>query len=820
MPLRKASGALRCGPHRTSGAFRGSARRALDAGVIGHFAAAGRALVRTGRRAAVPASVLALSVAAGQTVVVIREAVLSRPLPYPDAPALVRIEAARSPDDPRAAAGFGDLVTIHEAELLRQHASSVASFAAWSETWATVGGESGRPVRVVRAYPGLLAALGVRPSLGAGFAPEDYEANPGRPPAVLLGRRLWRGLGGPVETPVTELMLNGTPTPVAGVMPADFLFPDPDAAVWVPAPGLRPTRQNRGSARRLVGRLAPGVSPVAASAELTTILQSGGSLRPDESVRVTRLSDVVTAGVRPALDLLVWGALLLTLAASVSMTALRMSAMLEERVSAATRRALGASSKDELRRALSRVVVQAVFVGAMASLVAFWLVSAARRFAGAVPFSESWGLTPAGVGLGFALALAAVTVSETPAVLAALRHPPRLVGAQPLTPGTGALASSYLAFGTLASTAMLIAAGAFSARAFDLVRGLGGYSAEGLAQLTVDFGGATRPLSHDEKAAALKRAADRLRALPGVEEVGYADALPDAMGRVSFESFEPGAAAFTEIRASPRLLQTLGLQLLRGRGLLETDDPPAEPVAVLSRSLALRQGGDPMNRMIGSRGAEARAVGVTADVLRFPAEAAPPAAYIPFAEPPSAAMPAPRAEIVARLDRAVREADSAALAREVASAAPALRILRAESVRDRRARLLGGNVLAAALVALFAAVSALLAVVGAVGLVVETAARRVRRLAILQAVGAPPDAVVRAAAGRSGWASGVGVGLGVAGGWVLLRVVGSRIAWVETGEWTLYAGPAALMGLALLAACAVTGLRALRANPWTALRSL
>ena len=748
--------------------------------MIGHFAAAGRALVRAGSRAAVPASVLALAVAAGQTVVVIREAVLSRPLPYPDAQALVRIEAARSPDDPRAAAGFGDLVTIHEAELLRQHASSVAGFAAWSDTWATVGSESGRPVRVVRAYPGLLAALGVHPSSGASFAPEHYEADPGQPPAILLGRRLWRQLGGSPETPVTELMLNGTPTPVTGVMPAGFFFPDPDAAAWVPTRELRPSRENRGSAQRLVGRLAPGASPAAASSELTAILQSGGSLRPDERVRVTRLADVVTAGVRPALDLLLWGALLLTLAASVSMTALRMSAMLAERVAAATRRALGASSGDEMRRALSRVVVQAVFVGATAGLVAFWLISAARRFAGAVPFSESWGLTP----------------------------------------GTGALASSYLAFGTLASTAMLIAAGAFSARAFYLVRGLGGYSAEGLAQLTVDFGGSTRPLSHDEKAAALKRAADRLRALPGVEEVGYADALPDAMGRVSFESFEPGAAAFTEIRASPRLLQALGLQVLRGRGLLETDDPPAEPVAVLSRSLALRQGGDPMNRMIGSRGSEARAVGVTADVLRFPAEAAPPAAYIPFAEPPIAAMPAPRAEIVVRFDRAVREADAAALAREVASAAPALRILRAESVRDRRARLLGGNVLAAALVALFAAVSALLAVVGAVGLVVETAARRVRRLAILQAVGAPPDAVVRAAAGRSGWASGVGVGLGVAGGWVLLRVVGSRIAWVETGEWTLYAGPAALMGLALLAACAVTGLRALRANPWTALRSL
>lgn len=788
--------------------------------MIGHFAAAGRALVRAGSRAAVPASVLALAVAAGQTVVVIREAVLSRPLPYPDAQALVRIEAARSPDDPRTAAGFGDLVTIHEAELLRQHASSVAGFAAWSDTWATVGSESGRPVRVVRAYPGLLAALGVHPSSGASFAPEHYEADPEQPPAVLLGHRLWRRLGGSPETPVAELTLNGTPTPVSGVMPAGFFFPDPDAAAWVPTRELRPSRQNRGSAQRLVGRLAPGASPAAASSELTAILQSGGSLRPDESVRVTRLADVVTAGVRPALDLLLWGALLLTLAASVSMTALRMSAMLAERVAAATRRALGASSGDELRRALSRVVVQAVFVGAAAGLVAFWLLSAARRFAGALPFSESWGLTPAGVGLGFALALAAVIVSETPAVFAALRHPPRLAGAQPLTPGTGALASSYLAFGTLASTAMLIAAGAFSARAFDLVRGLGGYSAEGLAQLTVDFGGTTRPLSHDEKAAVLKRAADRLRALPGVEEVGYADALPDAMGRVNFENFEPGAAAFTEFRASPRLLQTLGLEVLRGRGLLETDDPPAEPVAVLSRSLALRQGGDPMNRMIGSRGSEARAVGVTADVLRFPAEAAPPAAYIPFAEPPIAEMPAPRAEIVARLDRAVSEAEAAALAREVASAAPALRVLRAESVRDRRARLLGGNVLAAALVALFAAVSALLAVVGAVGLVVETAARRVRRLAILQAVGAPPDAVVRAAAGRSGWASGVGVGLGVAGGWVLLRVVGSRIAWVETGEWALYAGPAALMGLALLAACAVTGLRALRANPWAALRSL
>lgn len=798
------------------------------------LAAAGRRLARPLRRATVPAAVLAGAVAAGQTVVAIREAVLSRPLPYPDPAAVVRLEVERDPDDPRVAAGFGHLVTIHETALLREHAALVGDFAAWSETWTSVGSESGRPLRVVRAHPGLFAALGVRPTLGAPFFPEHYAAAAERPPAVLLGHRLWRGLGGSPETPVpeiTELTLNAVPTPVSGVMPADFFFPDPDAAAWIPAPDREPTRTNRGSAQRLLGRLAPGATPAAAAAELTAILRNGGELRANEAVRVTRLAEVVTAGIRPALDLLLLGALLLTLTASVSVTALRLSEMLAQRVAAATRRALGATWKDELRAALARVALRALLVAAAAGLLSSWLLFVSRGVAGALLFPESWQLSPASVGAGLGLSILAVTLAEAPAVLGALRHPARLVGRDPLAPGARLLAPSYLAFGTLASTALLIVALAFSLRAFDLLRGLGSFPAEGLTQLSVDFAGEARSPRHEERTAALEQAAARLGAMPGVLGVSYADALPDAMGRVEFASgrgFRPGAPVFSKIRIGPGLLEVLGVEVLAGRSLLRTDAPPAEPVAVVSRAFARREAGDSpqgmpdpaLNRTVGDRGAEARVVGVAAEVLRFPAQPAPPAAYVPFAAPPPDAVPVPRAEIVARLDRRVRPEDTAALAREAALAAPDLRVLRAESVRNRRARLLGGNLLAGALVAFYAAVAALLAIVSTVGLVLETAARRERQLAIHHAVGAPPDAIVIETARRSSLAAGLGVALGVLGGWLLLRVVAGRLAWVETGEWTLYAGPAALLGLTLLLAAAATGLRALRRNPWAALRSL
>ena len=791
------------------------------------LAAAGRRLARPLRRATVPCAVLAGAVAAGQTVVAIREAVLSRPLPYPDPAAVVQLEVERDPEDPRVAAGFGHFVTIHEAALLREHAALVAGFAAWSETWASVGSESGRPVRVVRAHPGLLSTLGVRPAVGAPFFPEHYAAAVERPPAVLLGHGLWRRLGGSPETPVAELTLNAVPTPVSGVMPADFFFPDPDAAAWTPAPDREPTPRNRGSAQRLLGRLAPGATPAAAAAELTAILRNGGELRANERVRVTRLAEVVTAGSRPALDLLLLGALLLTLTASVSVTALRLSEMLAQRVAAATRRALGATWKDELRAALARVALRALLVAATAGLLSYWLLLVSRRVAGALLFPESWQLSPASVGAGLGLSVLAVALAEAPAVLGALRHPARLVGRDPLAPGTRLLAPSYLAFGTLASTALLIVALSFSLRAFDLLRGLGSFPAEGLAQLTVDFAGEARSPRHEERTAALERAAARLGALPEVLGVSYADALPDAMGRVQFRSgggFRPGAPVFSEIRVGPGLLEVLGVEVLAGRGLLRTDAPPAEPVAVVSRAFARREAGDSLNGMLdrtfGDRGSETRVVGVAAEVLRFPAQPAPPAAYVPFATPPPDSFPVPRAEIVARLDRRVRPEDTAAFAREAALASPALRVLRAESVRNRRARLLGGNLLAGALVAFYAAVAALLAVVSTVGLVLETAARRERQLAIHHAVGAPPDAIVLETARRSGLAAGLGVALGVLGGWLLLRVVAGRLAWVETGEWTLYAGPAALLGITLLLAGAATGLRALRRNPWAALRSL
>ena len=795
-----------------------------------------RALGRHWGRVALGCGVLAGAVSSGLTVSAIRGAAVRSPLPWREPSRIVHLEASRLPDDPRSLAGIASLPTVHEQAAIRERVAALESLAGWSPTWGFLGDERAQPVRLGRLRPGLLEILGVTPALGRPFSAADHaEAGVGGPRAVLLGHRMWRRLGAGAGIEGREILLNGSPVRVAGVMPPGFFFPEPGFEAWVPEPEVRPQLRNRGSAYPVLARLAPGATAEAAAAEVTAVLRNAGEFQSRETARVTRATAKVTASLGPVLTLLGAGALLLVLCGAVAVGALRLSQEALLRRDDRIRRALGAGRLDAVARGAVRVAVSTALVGVLGSLLCALILALCRRLGGSLPFADSWRLSGGDFALGLVLALAAVALAEAPAALAVLRSRRAPFSSTVASGGTSAAALGFLALGIAASTTMLIAAATVSGSAFALLAGRGGFPAAGLAQLTVDFGATDRPLRQEEKTAALDRIVLRLGAGGAVVEAAYADAFPDGITRFHYRNDGTRSAnrdsAQALIRVSPGFLGALRVPVLKGRGLLPEDDPPGAPVAVVSRSLARRIAGEPtdlsargsgrsaVGRTVGEEEREARVVGVVADIRRFPENTSLPAAYLPFATPPAAGSIS-RAEIAVRLAREPTRDDLSNLARAAAEAGSVVRVLRAESVRDRRARLLGGGVLAAVLIAAYAGAALALAIASGIGQVRRSFLARQHSSAVRQSLGAPPDLLLWEMARQTALAAGAGIAVGALAAWLLLRGAAASVPWIEAADPLLYAGPAALLALILTVAVVLTAFRAVRRPLWRSLRSL
>ena len=412
---------------------------------------------------------------------------------------------------------------------------------------------------------------------------------------------------------------------------------------------------------------------------------------------------------------------------------------------------------------------------------------------------------------------------------AAARAPLRLriarSSARPLGPGYGIsplpafrFASGWLAFGVAAATVLLIATFALGGSAWSLTSGRGSFSGAQLAKLTVDFRAGAPPPGGDERVELLKQVASRLESLPAVEAAGYADALPDGNPTVTFRRGSPGTER-NRIRVSPGFLGLLGLPVSAGREFLPYD-VFGERVAVISRALALTLEGEPLGQTIHDRGFERRVVGVAADVLRFPGRVGPPALYVPYGAARRSGLPDRPVEVVARLVGRPSPELLAGLGRVVAGADSRLRVLRSESVRGQRLRLLGSGALAAVLIAVLGAVAIALSFVSAWWGIAEQAARERYSIAVRQAVGAEPADIAWEVSRNSLASSLAGMALGSAGGWLLMRFAASHLPWVETGDWLILVGSPALLGPVLLAACGWSVRRHARAAPWRSLRQL
>jgi len=804
-----------------------------------------RSLLRTPRFTALVVAILGLGIGSATAVFSVVNAALLRPLPYPAADELGLVEGSF------VRLGMVDIgASVPEFLEYREEPGLLADTAAFRNLSLNLSGGAD-PERIVgaRVSARLFPMLRAQPRLGRALREDDER--PGHDDVAVLGYGLWqRRFGGDPAIVGRTVVLDLKPHTVVGVMPAGFEFPHPGfrhserAELWLPLAFTEDQRQDDSSySLRVLARLRAGVSTTAADASLEALARRLEQRKPRTyrgprgedggwRIRFVRLREEVVGDAGRGLIILLSAVGLLLLIACADVASLLVARAAARRKTFAVRAALGASRIRLAREGLAESLVLAGLGGAAGILFASWgrdaLVSMRPH---GIPRLDEAALD--GRVLAFALLASLATTlffGVLPAFLASrlglgdsLRE-----GGRAGMGGRFRRAHAVLVVLQHALALVLLVGAGLLVRSFLLVqRAPRGFEAGHLltAQLPMP---AARFADEVRRAAFLRDVRQRVEALPGVRAAGLVSVLPfDGPGfggpfSVEGRPFDPsGAPPVANYRAmSAGYLEVMGIPILRGRAVADTDGSEAPPVVVINEVLARTffPGEEPLGRRIklGAPGAPApwrTIVGVAGAVGdRSPARAPRPEMYVPDAQPPPATIALvvrTEAEPMALLP-ALRSAVRAIDPDQPLASVRTMDAVLAASVSDRRFSML--------LLSAFAAMALLLAVLGLYGVASYAVHRRTQEMGVRMALGARPDHVLALVIGEGLRLAAAGVALGAAAALVLARVITGSLYGVGPADPLTFVAMAATLMVAALVAVSLPARRAARLEPMAALR--
>ena len=330
-------------------------------------------------------ALLTLSLGVGTTTAIfsVVNGVLLRPLPYPEAEALVRVN--------EIVPNYGRF-SVAPPNFLdwRQQNTVFERIAAYQNTSGTFAAAEG-PERIQGALVSwdTFELLRVAPALGSGFSAANDK--PGATNVIVLSHGLWqRRFGGVTNVIGQSVTVSGMPVTIVGVMPPDFYFPGRTVEYWRPL-AINPTDAGRGAHfLGVVARMKPGIDQPAAAAEMKGIAERLALQYPDsnakESAEVVLLLEQIVAGIRPALLTLLAavGVVVLIACANVANLLLVRASVREKEV--AIRTALGAGRRRLVMQMLAESLVLAIAGGALGLLLAYLVLAPIRTLsAGSIP---------------------------------------------------------------------------------------------------------------------------------------------------------------------------------------------------------------------------------------------------------------------------------------------------------------------------------------------------------------------------------------------------------------------------------------------------
>jgi putative ABC transport system permease protein len=784
------------------------------------------------------AAVLALALGIGSTAAIfsVVNAVLLRPLPYRQPDRLAVLLHRRV--NPVAPANFLDW---------KRQSTAFEEMGA-ADNWVPnlTGGSQPESVQALRVTANILRMLGIPPLAGRVFLPEEEE--PGEEHEVVLSHRLWqRRYAGNRKIVGQSVLLNGQPYTVVGVMPRGFDFPPfwaTGTELWVPNVLATRAANRTGQSLRVFGRLKRGATLKFARAEMAAITarlekQFPGSNR---EVTVASLKETVVGDVRPALLVLLAAVafVLLIACANVAHMLLARSAARQREV--AVRAALGASRARMIRQFLTESLVLASFGGAGGVLLALWgtnlLVSLGPTH---LPRLETVALDvrvlafTLGISLltGFAFGLAPALKASRRDLTESLRE-----GERGATEGSqrGLLRNVLIASEFALALVLLIGAG-LMLRSFAALEAIDpGFDPRRVLTLMVSVAG-TREAEPPLRAGFYRQALQQIRAVPGVASASAINHLPLA-GDIWGWSFTiegrptpaPGESPDAAYRVTlSGYFTAMGIPILKGRDIAESDDLRAPGVVVVNEWLAKRHwpGENPLGKRITFDDLDKNphwltVVGVVKNTVRSDWAAAEEGevylsylqhhkyqedpgshySYLTFVvranvEPAALALSVRRA--LSSLDKTVTISQVQTMEQVVtqATARPRFYLL---------------------LLAAFASIALVLAAVGIYGVISYSVSRRTHEIGLRMALGAGERDVLRLVVRQGMRVALAGAAAGLLGALLLTRLMSTLLYGVQsTDPATFLAVTVVLTGVAVVASY-IPARRAARIDPLVALR--
>jgi putative ABC transport system permease protein len=774
---------------------------------------------------------IALAIGVTTTLFSVFDAVLLRPLPWPDPNRLVRLTETHV----GASRQIPLLITNTAYLSWLEQPQTIQGLGAWTNGAVTMRSAVGLDrVQSARVTTSLFAMLHATPLHGRLFTADDASE-------IVVSYGLWRDrFGGSLDALGRSIEINGQAQTVVGIMPLSFTFPDRETRLWRP---LRIPPAPAIVTFSAMARLRPAVTPEQAAAEATArartanvrptaMMMMFGSAGP-ALIIVEPALEALTRDVRPGLIALFLAVSLLLVAAIANIASLHLARATTRYREMAIRSALGAATS----RLLQQLVLEQLLLVGAGGACGLALTFALQRMLPSVLPANFPRLAEIRMGstvLLFAIGLAGVTALAL-GVLPGL-HLRRLRLSETLTESATAVVGgargrtrAWIMTVQIAIASLLLAGGLLIARSF-------------VAMLTEDRGfesahllTARLNLPGTWAAPALLETAEdfvtNAHALPGAVAVAVMTGLPlsgsENISGFDMPSVRPPVGASINVHAvrsvvTADYVRALGLHLVAGRDFRADDDSAAAPKVVLvnrtfaTQYLTERAIGDRIRNFMTADQVDFEVIGVVDDMRRRGlADRVQPEIYSLLRQSPR---PSAAQDLLIRAS--IEPSRLIEPLRELARRAVPLATI--ESVRTMDDRVLGSLAeprLYAVLLVTFATCALVIACVGLIGVLTYSVAQRRREIALRVALGAEPRQILRLVLAQGVAVTAAGLAIGMTAAFVTARSMSALLYRVSVHDTLSFLGAPLVVGVVALAACLVPALRAGRIDPLLLLRN-
>jgi putative ABC transport system permease protein len=798
---------------------------------------AGRRLRRTPGFTTIAVLTLALGIGANTAIFTVINAVLLKPLPFDDPGKLVLLSERILPQFPILSVSYLNY------KDWREQSKSFRGVSAVQNLQMTLTGQ-GDPERLPaqRANANLFDVLGVKAVKGRTFLAQ--EDAPGAAGVALISYSLWqRRFGGHEDILGEAITLDNKPFVVVGVLPArlQVLQQSPDVMVplepWAKTlpddrswhPGILP-----------IARLKPGVSLEQARAEMETIAKRLEKQYPEydtnTGANVNSMQDQMVQNVRPALLMILGAVGFVLLIACTNVANLLLARATARQREIAVRTAIGASRWRVIRMVLTESLLLSVG-GAVLGLILAWNAVPALLHLGGTSLPTFGVVHIDSQVLAFTTLLAVVAgllFGLAPAMhMAGLDLRSALNQNDRGAVGVGVLRARGVLVVSEVALAMLLLVGAgLLIRSFDrLSRVTPGFSVDHIliADMPVSPGGHPKAAERMEY---FDRVLERAATLPGVRSAGAATFLPvsgtgavihfNIQGRPPKSPHEYTMASYRAV--TPAYLATMGIPLIKGRLINDSDRENAPAVVVINQTMAktyfpkesplgqhLQLGTEPDKTM-----PQMEIVGVVGDVKQSLASEAPTEMYVPFRQA-DAVLPVFNMSLVLRTAGEPRSL-AASLTGAVHGIDANQPLVNIRTMEENVATSVAQPRFRTVLLAILAGLALLIAAVGIYGVMSFAVSQRTREIGTRIALGSSPAQVFRLVIGDGLRLTAIGVVIGLIAGAAFARYLSTLLFQVGAVDpLVVLAVTVLLVGVALIA-CYMPARRATRVDPTVALR--